>query len=587
MIERTLIEEGELEVARCYMLYRARKLLLGGKVDPSILQDYIFHSKYGKPGETWDDCVGRVKEMHIRKFPQFSEEIRRAFRMVREKKVLPSMRSLQFGGPAIEANAARMYNCSFTNCDRNSVFKDIFWLLLSGCGVGYSVQDVSAIDEFPELTNGVFHLRVEDTIEGWAWAVECLINYAHAGIYLELSYDAIRPEGAELKTSGGKAPGHIPLKGAIEKIRPLLVGKLSKMAVHRIICFLAEAVVSGGIRRSSLICLFGPEDEELMNCKTGDWYSEMPELAMANNSVVTDKPTRAMFTAMEKWGEPGIVNLPPGWGTNPCGEIGLHPDPRTVAFCNLTSIVGQPTAESIWAATFIGTLQATYIPEFVQVSDVGLLGVSVGGIMDEPIDWDGCREEVRRVNAEWAPRFGIVVTDRLTCVKPEGTSSLLVSRSAGIHPAHAKRSIRRIIAQPSETVAQEFKAANPWAVEVMPDGNWSLMFPVEAKGVVRDDLSAVELMEAALEVQDKWVTAPHNVSCTITVRDDEWDAVYERWEGRGMAFLPWTVEYPFSPWSVNDAVWRDLVARMVRVKYTGGMEDAGVACEGGSCEVLR
>lgn len=590
VVERLLIKYSYPDAAIRFAKYReSRSRLHEVRPDPSALTDYIIHSKYTREGENWMAAVGRVEGMHIRRFPHFEEEIRSAFNFVRERRVLPSMRSLQFGGVAIEVNHARMYNCSFANITDRSFFSNLMFLLLSGCGVGYSIVKARGLFSYPDKAE-VRHHQVEDTIEGWADAIDFLMDPRY---YTEFDYSQIRPEGSPLVVGGGLAPGHLPLKIAIEKIRPLLKGTLTAFTVHRICCIIAEAVVAGGVRRSSLMCLF--RDEETKVCKANTtWYRDMPELAMANNSYVVypgEEVDRELFDHMKNYGEPGVVHMEPGWGTNPCGEIGLHPDDGTFAFCNLTEIVGEPDEDTVWAAAFIGTLQATYTDVGVPVSDKYLLGISVTGILDNPdMKLFGWKPLIHTVNKEWAAKFGIEPTERLTTVKPSGTASLLVGCSNGAHPAFAKRTIRRIIANANEPAAIEFAAANPHAVETRPNGRMALLFPMYSEGLTKKDLSAVQHMDIVKRIGQEWVTHPHNVSATITVRMDEWDDVYE-WvkanRPRGMSFLAEFHSYEGAPFSENDTLWYELVSKYRPVRYSAHATDLGSACEGGSCEILH
>lgn len=313
--------------------------------DPTALSNYIHASKYARyvpelqRREVYDETVDRVELMHSKKFPALRQEIASAFDLVRQKRVLPSMRSMQFGGKAIETNNARIYNCSSTLVDRPRVFAEAMFLLLSGCGVGYSVQH-DHVEKLPPLAfldnTKVVHHVVQDTVEGWADAVDALINAYIGGYLVEFAYHLIRDAGAPLQTSGGRAPGHRKLRKSLERIRAVLHAaqgrQLRPVECHRIMCHAADAVLSGGIRRSAMIALFSYEDSEMMNCKSDpDWFSREPWLANANNSVVfvhgevNEKQFRRVFQFTRKFGEPGFVfvNHPthvynpcqPGWAT--------------------------------------------------------------------------------------------------------------------------------------------------------------------------------------------------------------------------------------------------------------------------------
>ncbi len=583
-VEVSLMRQKLFAVAKAYILYRqshSEKRLSHKKPDPLAVSDYIHYSKYGRHREEFGrremyaETVDRVESMHLRRYghiPTMSEDIRWAFDLVREKALLPSMRSMQFGGAAIEANNCRMYNCSFSLVDRPRVFAEAMYLLLSGCGVGYSVQ-FEHVDKLPTLkfidTKEVVHHIVEDSIEGWADALDALIESYITGYHLELSFHKIRPAGAKLKTSGGKAPGHLKLKEALEKIREVLHGaqgrKLRPVECHRIMCFAADAVLSGGIRRSAMIALFSLEDSEMMYIKTGNWFSKEPWLANANNSVaikrdeIKKKQFKRIFQMTREWGDPGFNFCSSfDYGTNPCGEIGLNPqlviDDRILelvykksktggsllpdsikagetytgwSFCNLCEINGSKlkTLEQFLmvakAATIIGTCQAgyTYMPYLGWVSEMiaqreALLGIGMTGMLDSP--QITCNpeyqrevaENIKKWNAEIATRIGIQPAARTTCVKPSGTTSLeLGGVGSGHHAHHAKKYIRRVTADELETVFQAFQEINPHMCVRKPDGKWVIEFPVEAPegAILKEDLTALGFLEMVRSTQVNWV----------------------------------------------------------------------------------
>lgn len=348
LVETSLMRHGYFDVAKTYILYRSKRAELRETrkhPDPNAVADYIHPAKYAryipelKRRETYEETVTRVEEMHLKKFnylfendPQLEKDIRWSFDMVREKRVLPSMRSLQFGGLAIEKINNRIYNCSATLIDRPRAFAEAFYLLLCGCGVGYSVQ-FEHVEKLPELRmpnlKKVRHHIIKDNIQGWAEGLNKLIDSYVKGYYIEFSFSKIRSEGAELITSGGKAPGHLYLKRSLERIRSILddaVGrKLRSIECHDILCHSADAVLSGGIRRSAMIALFSLEDSEMMNAKIGDWGKKFPWRANANNSVmlkrdeIKKKQFKRVFNMTRQWGEPGFYftnNY--DYSTNPC-----------------------------------------------------------------------------------------------------------------------------------------------------------------------------------------------------------------------------------------------------------------------------
>jgi len=343
-VEVALMHHKLFDVAKAFVIYRQKRAearTARKHPDPKAVSDYIHASKYARyidykqRREVYEETVFRTEDMHHRRFdhiPGMKERIEDAFKFVYDKRVLPSMRSMQFGGKAIEVNNNRIYNCSATHLDRIRAFAEGFFLLLSGCGVGYSVQ-FKHVDKLPEFKfvdeKQVVHHVVADSVEGWADAVQALFQSFVDGTCVEFAYHQIRPEGTPLKTSGGKAPGHLPLKIALEATREILEGaqgrRLRPVEAHRIMCRLADAVLSGGIRRSAMIALFSLEDSEMMYLKTGDWYKREPWLSNANNSVVLKrndiKQSQFMriFQMTKQFGEPGFVFVADEEETrNPC-----------------------------------------------------------------------------------------------------------------------------------------------------------------------------------------------------------------------------------------------------------------------------
>jgi ribonucleoside-diphosphate reductase alpha chain len=670
-VEVALMRAKQFKVAKAFIIYRQKRTearTVRRKPDASAVSDYIHASKYARyvpeiqRREIYDETVDRVEGMHLRRFahiPELLPLIKRAHDLVRQKKVLPSMRSMQFGGKAIEANHNRIYNCSATLIDRPRAFAEAIFLLLSGCGVGYSVQ-FEHVDKLPPLADIdeklVVHHVIDDTIEGWATALDALVNGYIRGYHVEFAYHQIRAAGAPLKTSGGRAPGHRKLKLALERIRGVLHSaqgrKLRPIECHRILCHAADAVLSGGIRRSAMICLFSVEDSELMYAKSDrDWYSKEPWLANANNSVVLkrdevkEKQFKRIFGMTKNFGEPGVLFVSDySHVTNPCAEIGLDPllvneDGTTStgwAMCNLCEINAakltsfEDFSEAAWAATLIGTLQATYtdMPFLGKVTEAivrrdALLGIGMTGMQDAP--HIACNPDYQRAiagkvvqwNAEYAAMVGINQAARTTCVKPSGTTSLeLGNVGSGIHPHHARRYIRRVTADELEVVFQAFQAANPHMCVKKPDGKWVIEFPVEAPegAVLKEDLSAEEFMEMVRLTQHNWVaqgaTRPsympglsHNVSNTITVRPSEWVTVADYlWDHRdsftGVSLLSDSGDmvYAFAPFEAvkteaQERRWNELIAGYKSIDYLSVFESEDgtnltgeAACANGACE---
>ena len=680
------------------------------------LQDFIAISRYARYSpekrrrETWAEAVRRVRAMHLTHYPERSltdaklaayaagevtpadltalegfggaglhRAIREAFDAVSRREVLPSMRSLQFGGEAILSKHARIYNCAFTYIDRLAAFGEALYLLLCGCGVGFSVQR-QHISKLPALAPRNEQLTpitfiVPDTIEGWAQALNALMEGAVVGRPMLFDYSLIRREGAPLRTSGGRAPGPAPLFHSLTRIEHIVKAaagrRLRSIEAYDILMWAAKAVLAGGVRRSATICLFSADDAEMAAAKTGNWFEQHPQRTASNNSAVIPRATatREQFTALfeqqKQFGEPGFYFVADEeYGANPCVEIGLHPrltvdaaiaarlrelgytgalrlgDELTgVQFCNLTTIsaAAAETPEAFFRlcvhAALIGTLQAGYT-NFSYLSPVSrvitereaLLGVSLCGVLDRPsvlLDATVLRRGaalVKAVNAIVAHALGIAPAARTTCVKPEGTASLLLGTSSGLHPHHAPRYFRRVQANIHDPIYRHFRRRNPHMVEPSvydPNGRTEVItFPVEGPdfGIYRDDLSAVKHLEYIRLVQENWVQAGrrherhspglhHNVSCTISVRDDEWTEVAEYiWQHRatftGVALLCDTGDKIYAQAPRERVVtaedirkWNTLAYQSVDYTELEESEDITelkqtVACAGGACEIV-
>ena len=688
-VETALMETGQTEVAKAYILYRSKRGDIRERrlfPDKDAVADYIHPGKYSrylpdlKRRELYEETVARVEGMHLKRFPHLSSEISCAFDMVRAKRVLPSMRSMQFAGAAIEAANPRIFNCSFMHIDKFRAFGDTLYLLLCGCGVGYSIQ-FDHVEKLPALKHIDFHKvrhhHVADTIEGWANAAVFLLESYVKGFYAEFDYSSVRSEGVPLKTSGGKAPGHLGLKIAIEAIRAILDQaqgrQLRPIECYDILCLEADAVLSGGIRRSATIALFSLEDGEMMAAKTGSWLEKYPWRQNSNNSAVLKRDEvgkrqfKRIFKYIKEFGEPGFVFTSNyEYGFNPCVEINLNPvleiTPETfalvekkrakgvripkiklgdkftgVAFCNLTEINASLFEDAgdfyaaAKAASFIGTLQAAYtdFPYLGWVSEViaereALLGVSMTGVMDSPEvalipEFQRCAAEAAvEENKRAAALIGVEEAARVTCVKPSGTSSLeLGCVGSGHHPHHARRYIRRVIANELEPVFQYFRSNNPHMCVKKPDGDWVIEFPVMAPegATVLADMTAVEFLTGVRNTQENWVIpgtarpdsspgACHNVSNTVVVHPHEWEEVSEYvWKNKqsfsGIAFLPASgdKDYAFSPreailTEADEAHWNNLLWHYVPVDYQQMVEnDDGttlaqeLTCVGGSCDI--
>lgn len=590
------------------------------------LQEYTYVSKYArykkeaKRREIWNEAIDRVCEMHCGRFPQVEDEIVSAFEISKIKRVLGSQRALQFGGIPILKKNARIYNCIASYCDRPRFFQECFWLLLCGCGTGFSVQKhhiAKLPDFYANRSKKKKEFVIPDTIEGWADALGILIaSYmphpefeSWAGCDVEFDFSEIRPAGSELASGVGKAPGPEPLRRSLKVIKGLLdnlvnVGfeRLRPIDAYDIIMHASDAVLSGGVRRSATLCMFSYDDEEMVNAKTGNWFTENPQRARSNNSAVLlrSKVTKEEFFALvqknRQFGEPGFI-----WVSdlealyNPCVEIGLYAYDEEGnsgwQACNLCEINGKKIktkedfAIAAKAAAIIGTLQASYtnMPYLGPVSKKiiekeALLGVSITGMMDNPdviFDPETQREMaalIVKTNKDFAKKIGINPAARCTCVKPAGTTSCILGSASGIHPHHATRYFRRIQGNWMEPPLQYFKKFNPQAVEKSvwsangTDEVISFCVEVPSGAKTKNQLSAVTLLEHVLLTQNNWVAAgknadlcakpwlTHNVSNTINIRPEEWDAVAEfiyehRDNFAGIALLPQSgdLDYPQAP----------------------------------------
>jgi ribonucleoside-diphosphate reductase alpha chain len=611
-----------------------------------ILSDITVYMKYAKyipelkRRETWQELVTRNMEMHIKKFPQLEKEIRENYMYVYKKQVLPSMRSMQFAGKPIEISPNRIYNCAYAPVDDWRVFSEIMFLLLGGTGVGYSVQkhhtDVLPEIRKPSKERGRRWL-VADSIEGWADAVKVLVkSYFFGGSHIEFDFSDIRPKGARLITSGGKAPGPQPLKECLIKVEGILDSKqdgekLRPIEVHDIVCHIADAVLAGGIRRAALISLFSATDEEMIGCKSGSWWETNPQRGRANNSAVLmrHKITKDYF--MDLWkrieasgaGEPGIyLSNDKDWGTNPCCEIALRP----FQFCNLTevnvsNVVSQEDYEDrVKAASFIGTLQAGYTdfhylrPIWQRTTEKdALIGISMTGIGSGAVlglNMKSAAKVVKEENKRVAELLGINPAARTTTVKPAGTTSLTLGTSSGIHAWHNDYYVRRVRVGKNESMYSYLAVNHPELIEdeyFRPHDTAVIGIPQKApEGSILRNESPIQLLERVKKVQQEWIkpghrsgSNAHNVSATISIREHEWPAVGEwMWENKeyynGLSVLPYDggtyIQAPFE--DCTKEKYEELMKALHDVDLSKIVESddntdlsGEVACAGGACEV--
>jgi len=617
-------------------------------ISQKILSDITVHMKYAKfvpelnRRETWEELVTRNKQMHQKKYPQIKEEIEDVYQMVYDKKILPSMRSLQFGGKPIEISPNRVYNCAYLPIDHTDAFSETMFLLLGGTGVGFSVQK-HHVDKLPEIKKPnparTRRYLIGDSIEGWADAIKVLLE-SYMGSKSStpvFDFSDIRQKGALLVTSGGKAPGPQPLKDCIHNITKVLDAKndrdkLSPIEAHDITCHIADAVLAGGIRRAALISLFSADDDEMISCKSGSWWEHNPQRGRANNSAVLlrHKVTQEYF--MDLWkrielsgaGEPGIyLSNDKDWGTNPCCEIALRP----YQFCNLcevnaSDIESQEDFENrVKGAAFIGTLQAGYT-DFHYLRDVwkrttekdALIGVGMTGIGSGVVlgyDMKAAAEAVKVENERVAGLIGINKAARTTTVKPSGTSSLVLGTSSGIHAWHNDFYMRRIRVGKNEAIYSYLAINHPELVEdefFRPHDTAVISIPQKApEGSILRYESVFQMLERVKKVAQEWIKPghttgqnTHNVSATVSIKEDEWELVGDwMWKNRkfynGLSVLPYNggtyTQAPFEDCTKED--FERLVATLKDVDLTKVIElqdntdlRGEAACAGGACEIV-
>jgi ribonucleoside-diphosphate reductase alpha chain len=576
-------------------------------------QNFIALSRYARwlpeknRRETWEETVARYfdfMEQHLKE--NTDQELVPKTRKVLEEAVLnldvmPSMRALMTAGPALAKNHIAGYNCAYLSVDHPKAFDETLFILMHGTGVGFSVerQHISKLPEVPEeLLDVEDSIVVQDSKEGWQSAFRKLITYLYDGEMPKWDFSKVRPKGSRLKTFGGRASGPEPLIDlfhfATNIFKEACGRKLTSYECHRMMCKIAEVVVVGGVRRSALISLSNLTDERMRNAKSGQWWTDTPEMALSNNSVCyTEKPDMGIF--MKEWtslyesksGERGIFNREAAvkqvasigrrdpnhdFGCNPCSEIIL----RDGQFCNLTEVViraedsQKDILRKVRLATILGTFQASLTnikrlrPKWVSnTEEESLLGVSLTGIMDNsfmngsntdrgyygkrnlPDFLSDLRKETVKVNKEWSGLLGISQATATTAIKPSGTVSQLVDSASGIHTRHNDYYYRRVRADAKDPIAQLMEDQGiPCEVDVMkPDSVKVFTFPTKApKGaVLRNDRSAIEQLELWLTYQRYY--CEHKPSVTVSVRENEWmevgSWVYKHFdEVSGVSFLP-------------------------------------------------
>ena len=617
------------------------------ELNHEILSQITVWAKYAKyrpelnRRESWEELVERNKQMHLNKFPELAETIEQAYKLVLDKKILPSMRSLQFGGKPIEVNNTRLFNCSYLSIDDYRAFNETMFLLLSGTGVGYSVQRHN-IDKLPAIKKAEKSRRylIGDSIEGWADAIKVLVKsyFGLSSWKPSFDYRAIRAKGERLITSGGVAPGPEPLKICLTHIEAILDRKqdgekLTSIDCHDILCHIADAVLSGGIRRSAMIALFDHDDEDMLTCKFGNWWETNPQRGRANNSAVilrNGPVSKEMFLDLWKKvelsnsGEPGFYfSNDENMGTNPCCEIALQP----FQFCNLVEVNAsdikdqQDLINRVHWASVIGTLQASYTDfhylrsiwkkttEKEALLGIGMTGIASGAI--DNLDLEEAAHHAVQTNITIAKEIGINSAARVTCVKPSGTSSLVLGTSSGVHAWHDKYYIRRMRVGKNEAIYTYLSIYHPELIEddvMKPQSQAVVSIPVAAPhgAITRSDETAIQFLERVKKLHNEWIKPSHvsgnnthNVSATVTIKQNEWAEVGEwLWANQnhynGLSFLPEDLgSYQQTPFeTIDEAKYYELsknlnsldVSKIIEISDNTNLSDQA-ACAGNNCEI--
>jgi len=608
-----------------------------GKI--TVFSKYAKHIPQLERRETWDEIVDRYETMMIKKYPSLEESIIESAKFIRDKKVLPSMRALQFAGAAMEVNNARGYNCAYLPVDSLYSFSETMFLLLGGSGVGFSVQK-HHVEQLPAIKKQENYKQrnflIEDSIMGWADAVKVLMKfYFEGGQKPKFDFRAIRHKGARLVTAGGKAPGPEPLKIALAHIDAIMERKadgtkLSPLEAHDIMCHIANSVLAGGIRRSAMISLFSHDDEEMITCKYGNWWETNEQRGRSNNSAVLKRGEVSEEEFMSLWkrieasgsGEPGIYwSNDLDWGTNPCCEIGLRP----FQFCNLcevnvSDVVDQVDLnDRVGVAAFFGTLQAGFF-DFHYLRPIwqkttqkdALLGIGMTGIGSGEIlkyDLEAAAEIAKVTNQLISAKIGTNEAARITCIKPSGTTSLVLGTASGIHAWHAPHYLRTMRFNKNEAIAQYLMINHPELCEddvLRPTDTVCVRIPVKApEGSIFRTESPLETLERVKKFSTEWVKKghvnganTHNVSATISI-DKEWEEVGTwMWENRetynGLSVLPFFGgTYKQAPFEdITEEEYNTRIASVKEIDLKNVIEiddnvDFGqvAACAGGACEV--
>ena len=613
-------------------------------IEKQILSSLIIFSKYAKyrpdlkRRETWDEIVDRYLDMMCRKYPTLRHKIRRNGEFIRQKKVLPSMRAMQFAGPAMEVNNARGYNCCYLPVDSIYAFSEAMFLLLGGTGVGYSVQKhhVAQLEPIYKPTKTRRYL-IQDSIIGWADAVKVLLKaYMEGSTLPDFDFSDIRKKGARLVTAGGKAPGPAPLKKCLFQIQTILENKnngdhLTPLECHDIMCHIANAVLAGGIRRAAMIALFSHDDIQMLECKYGKWWELNEQRGRANNSAVLERGKITEEEFMKLWkkielsgsGEPGVYwTHDKEWGTNPCCEAAL----RAFQFCNKTEINADDIEDQedlnkrAEVAAFFGTLQAGFTdfhylrPIWKRTTEkdallgIGMTGVASGKVLK--LDLTEAAKVVLKSNEITSQEIDINPASRTTWEAPSGTTSLVLGTIAsGIHAWHDEYILRTIRFNMNEDVATHMLVNHEELCEVdqLRSDVLCVRIPIKApEGAIFRTEPALDLLDRVKKFSKEWILPGHregqnrhNVSATISIKENEWKEVGDwMWANRafynGLSVLPYDggtyVQTPFE--SCTQAEYERRMKTLVEVDLTKVIEidDATaftqeIACAGGKCEI--
>jgi ribonucleoside-triphosphate reductase len=622
---------------------------------PSYYEEFIFVSRYAKwlehkkRRETWFETVSRLMKFYHERANFTEEEYNEIFRSIYSLETMPSMRALMSAGPAAARDNVATYNCSYLPVDSPRAFDECMYILMCGTGVGYSVER-KYVDKLPIIAES-FHptetiIKVHDSKIGWAKAYKQLLALLWGGEIPSWDISGIRPSGARLKTFGGRASGPEPLVDlfhfSVSLFKKAAGRQLTTLECHDLMCKVADIVVVGGVRRSAMISLSDVTDDRMRSAKSGEWWVANGQRRLANNSAVYEKHRPDMELFIKEWkslydsksGERGMFSRyacdnivaksgrrDPNheWGTNPCSEIILRP----FEFCNLTEVVvrADDTIESLKRkasiASILGTIQSSFT-DFRYLRKIWtdnceeerLLGVSLTGICDNRFLvgaealLEEVKDEVNRVNQEWAARLGINPSAATTCVKPSGTVSQLVNASSGMHTRFAPYYLRAVRADNKDPLTQFLIASGiPSEPDVMNKSNTVFYFPVKSPlgSVTRNDLDAVSTLEMWKDLQTYW--CEHKPSVTVNVKEEEWMEVgawvYKNFDMiSGVSFLPFDggsyrqapyqelTEEQYDEWvtKMPETIDWTMLQHFEKEDTTTGNQE--LACSAGVCEVV-